>query len=70
MTARPMPRSAWLCLNSYGGRSQQVIEIIDETPKRFRIRALSRTRLAGRLRWLKAGETALVPKSAIREVSA
>lgn len=55
-----------LCLNSWAGRTETPVEIIDETPKRFRIRASQRTKLAGRDRWLEVGQTALVPKYAVR----
>ena len=55
-----------LCLNGWEGRTETPIWIIGETPKRYRIRASQRTKLAGRNRWLESGETALVPKSAVR----
>ncbi|MBL8605196.1 MAG: hypothetical protein JNK72_24915 [Myxococcales bacterium] len=42
--------------------------IVGETPKRYRIRALTRTRLGGRDRWLEAGEEALVPRAAVRQL--
>lgn len=56
-----------LVLDSWAGRSETPVEIIGQTPKRFRIRAITRTRLAGRDRWLKAGEVALVPICALRD---
>ena len=60
-----MIRSA-LCLNGWEGRTETPVFIIGETAKRYRIRAIQRTKLAGRNRWLDSGETALVPKSAVR----
>jgi len=57
--------NALLCLNGWGGRTETSVEIIGETPKRYRIRANKRIKLAGRNRWLEIGKTALVPKSAI-----
>lgn len=57
-----------LYLDGYEGRTQQVVRIVGETPKRYRIAPYSDTpvRLAGRARYLQPGETALVPKSAVR----
>ena len=55
-----------LCLNGWAGRTETPVEIVGETPKRYRIRASQRTKLAGRNRWLESGETVLVPKSAVR----
>lgn len=42
------------------------MRVIGETPSKFRITAIERTKLAGRNRWIATGETALVPKPAIR----
>lgn len=64
---RAIPRRALLVLSSWGGVTTHPVVVVAETPKRFRIRAISLTRLGGRDRWLDEGETALVPKSAIRE---
>ena len=52
----------YLCLDSWAGRTETLVEIVAETPKRYRIRALSKTKLAGRYRWLEEGQTTLVPK--------
>lgn len=57
---------AWIQLDGWVGRTQARVEIVGETPYRYRIRAVTRTRLAGRQRWLNVGETALVPKHAVR----
>ena len=58
-----------LLLNGWAGRIEQEVEIIGRTPKRLRIRAIVRTKLAGRDRWLETGRTALVPVSAVIEVA-
>ena len=44
------------------------MEVLNQTKRQMRIRALTRTKLAGRNRWLCPGETALVPLHAIRLV--
>lgn len=59
-------RGGLLCLDGWSGRVEQPVAVIGETPKRYRIRAITRTRLAGLYRWLKPGDTALVPKNAIK----
>jgi len=56
----------YLLLDGWEGRTRQQVEVIGQTPKRYRIRAIDRTRLAGP-RWLNPGETALVPKTAMRD---
>lgn len=56
---------AYLHVATYGGNLCQRVEVIGMTPKKYRIRAIERTRLGGRCRWIYAGETALVPKSAV-----
>lgn len=55
-----------LCSESWSGRSEEKVEIIGETPKRYRIRADRRIKLAGRDRWLEVGDDVLVPKTAVR----
>lgn len=59
-----------LHLSGYGGDSTQVVEIVGRTPKRIRIRAIERTRLAGRCRWLEPGHEVLVPEHAVTPLSA
>jgi hypothetical protein len=59
------PEIVQLCLDGWGGRWMQFVELVGETPTRYRIRALGRTRLGGRNRWLEPDKTALVPKRAI-----
>lgn len=58
-------RRAFLNLNSWAGHSCKPIFVIAETPKRYRIEAIERTKLAGRDRWIERGQTALVPKYAV-----
>lgn len=53
-----------LVLVGWHGRAEQRVEIVGQTPKRLRIRAIERTRLAGP-RWLEPGQTALVPTRAV-----
>lgn len=59
-------REAYLLTDSYAGRSEQPVMIVGETPKRYRIKAVVRTRMPGRCRWLYIGDMALVPKTAVR----
>jgi len=59
--------TGYLVLGGYAGLRRHRVEIIGETRMRYRIRAIERTRLAGRRRWLPAGETTLVPKYAVRD---
>jgi len=56
-----------LHLNDYAGHRSITIIIIDETPKKYRIRTTDNNaiRLAGRNRYLYPGQTALVPKTAV-----
>lgn len=58
-------RTGYIQLDGWGGRSESKVVVIGETPKRYRIRAIARTKLAGRDRYLNAGETTLVPKRAL-----
>jgi hypothetical protein len=57
-----------LVLEGWAGRTKTPVEIIGMTPKRYRIRAVTRTRLGGRNRWLDVGHTALVPRHAVSDV--
>jgi hypothetical protein len=58
-------RIGYLVLDGWAGRSLTAVEVIGQTPRRFRIRAIHLTRLGGRGRWLVTGEAALVPKTAV-----
>ena len=55
-----------LGLQGWHGLTWTPCMVIGETPKRYRIQAIERMRLAGRCRWLEKGHTALVLKHAIR----
>ena len=57
----------YLQLDGWAGRTQQVVEIVGETAQKIRIRAITQTRLAGRRSDLQPGQTALVPKYAVRK---
>lgn len=60
-------RGATLNLDGWAGWSKQRVLIVGETATKYRIKAITITRLAGRQRSLDPGKTALVPKSAITE---
>lgn len=60
-------RDGWLQLDGWAGRTQQLVRVVGETPKRWRIRAICRTKLGGRCRWIYAGERALVPRHTITD---
>lgn len=63
-----LPRIGTLYTSSWAGTLKQRVNVIGETPKRWRIEALKRTRLGGRRRFIEQGETALVPKFAVKFV--
>lgn len=63
------PVYSYLTITGWHGSTSTLVMTVGMTPKRFRIRAITRTRLAGRNRWLDPGEEALVPKSAVRHGS-
>jgi hypothetical protein len=50
------------------GYDEMPLLVVGETPNQYRIEAIERMRLAGRLRWLKPDERALVSRYAIPEV--
>ena len=60
------PKHGTLWLNGWAGVTSQEIEIVGETPTKLRIRAIKRTKLGGRDRWLEAGKETTVPKSAVK----
>jgi hypothetical protein len=59
---------AYLCLDGWEGRTEEQVQLIGETPKRYRIVCDRRIKLAGAHRWLEIGKDVLVPKTAIRFV--
>jgi hypothetical protein len=56
-------REGTLHLDGWAGRTRHTVDVIGETPKRYRIRAREGLQLPGR--WLAAGAVALVPKYAV-----
>lgn len=59
----------YLMIQGWNGIAATKVEIVGSTPKRFRIKAITPTKLAGGNRWLNPGEVALVPHYAIRPKS-
>lgn len=59
-------RAALLCFNDWAGYAEIPVFVVGETPERYRIRADRTIRLAGRARSLLVGQTALVPRMAVR----
>lgn len=60
------PVYSMLVISGWNGATTQRVITVGATRNRFRIRAISRTKLAGRGRWLEPGQEALVPKTAVR----
>jgi hypothetical protein len=58
-------RLGYLVLDGWAGRSYTRVKVIGQTPRRWRIRALILTRLAGRKRALPPGAVTLVPRYAV-----
>lgn len=61
-----MARQGYVCIDGWGGRHDWAVIVIGETQKNYRIKAVVETKLPGRRRWLSVGDTALVPKYAVR----
>jgi hypothetical protein len=59
-------RIGFIHLDGFQGATKQRVLIVGETAKKYRIRALTLTKLAGRHRWLPPEQEALVPKYAVR----
>lgn len=61
-------RLAILVLQSWAGRTEQRVRVVGETERYYEISPVGEkhVRLAGRLRHLRPGETALVPRTAIQ----
>lgn len=53
-------------LDGWAGRISTTVSVVEVERGRVRIRAIVRTKLAGRARWLEAGNTAWVPLHALR----
>lgn len=58
--------SGYYVLNGWAGTTKHSIEIVGETPKKYRCKLLQDAPLAGRNRWGKAGDVVLIPKTAVR----
>ena len=63
---KPYPWRGLLCLNGMSGYHETPVLVVGETPKQYRVEAIERMRLAGRMRWLNPGERVLVPRYAIK----
>lgn len=59
------PQTTYLALQGWGGLLLYPVEILGETPKRYRVRLCDDARLPGG-RKKKKGDVVLVPKTAIR----
>lgn len=62
MTVGELTLDTW-----YNARTKTLVEVIGSTPKRLRIRAITRTRIPGD-RVLEVGDTVLVPPYAVRNI--
>lgn len=58
-------QTGWLRLEGYAGVVKQLVEVVGSTRLRYRIRAITRTKIAGRNKWLMPGAVALVPRGAV-----
>ena len=59
------PRLATITLGGWHGLSEHEVLVVGQTPTRYRIRALTRTRLAGRYRYLAPTHEALITRKAV-----
>ena len=57
----------WLCMNGWEGFTKEPVEIVGETPKRYRVKLLKDCRLPGRNRRGERGDIVLVPKYAVTD---
>ena len=51
----PYPWRGLLCLHGMSDYQETPVLVVGETPKPYRIEAIERMRLAGRMRWLNPG---------------
>lgn len=60
------PRNGFLCMDGWEGRTEQLVSVVRETPKRYWIKNtdVKAVRLP-RGRWLEPGQVTAVPKRAI-----
>jgi hypothetical protein len=66
LDVNPNERKAEIAVTGWGGTLATTVLVVGETPQKYRIRAIERTRLAGRNRWLDAGQETLVPKRVVK----
>lgn len=68
MTRVDPPRDALLALDGWEGRTLERVMVIGQTPTRYVIRnpGPDAVKLAGRNRWLEAGNETWVPQYAVR----
>lgn len=64
-TEAKAPQKAFLCMDDWSGFHKEPVEIIGETPKRYRVKLLSNCKLPGRNRSGNIGDVILVPKHAV-----
>ena len=57
----------WIMMDGWSGIHKEPVEIVGETPKRYRVKLLTDTRLPGRNKSGKAGDVILVPKTAVTD---
>lgn len=55
-----------LLIDSWAGRSRHPVEIVGETPKKYRVKLLEKARLPGKR--CESGDIVLVPKTAVKLV--
>ncbi|NLE94386.1 MAG: hypothetical protein GX600_01705 [Dehalococcoidia bacterium] len=53
-------------IDGWAGRTSAPVEVVGETPKRYRVRLLQDTRLPGRYRRGAKGDVVLVPRYAVK----
>lgn len=63
---KPTPVYSYLVITGWHGTTATKMITVGVTAERFRIRAITRTRLQGRDRWLEPGQETLVPKTSVR----
>lgn len=68
-TSGQWPKSGWLHTDGWAGVQEVQVLVVGETPKRWRIKCLTTTKLAGRNRWAEPGQVVLVPKYAVTDVA-
>jgi hypothetical protein len=57
----------YICMDGWAGFHKEPVEIVGETPKKYRVKLLKDCRLPGRWREGKAGQIILVPKYVVTD---